>query len=70
MNTFAEIENGEIVNVSVWVGEAPQGEQFVEITNIPNVGIGWSYANGEFIEPAEPTLPPTPPIEEIPVTEV
>jgi hypothetical protein len=60
MNTFAEIENGEIVNVSVWVGEAPQGEQFVEITNIPNVGIGWSYVNGEFIEPAEPEPKPEP----------
>jgi hypothetical protein len=54
MKTFAEIKDGVIVNVSVWGDESPQGEQFFDITGIPNVGIGWSYANGEFIEPAQP----------------
>ena len=68
MKTFAEIQDGAVVNVSVWDAESPQGEQFVEITGIPNVGIGWTYMNGEFIEPALPT--PTPPSGDIPVTEV
>jgi len=54
MKTFAEIKDGVIVNVSLWGDESPQGEQFVEITNIPNVGIGWSYVGGEFIEPPQP----------------
>ena len=66
MKTFAEIKDGVIVNVSVWESETPQGEQFVEITGIPNVGIGWTYVDGEFTEP-------TPPVAsggDIPVTEV
>jgi hypothetical protein len=54
MKTFAEIQDGVIVNISVWASEIPQGEQFVEITGIENVGIGWAYVNGEFIEPSEP----------------
>jgi len=56
MKTFAEIKDGLVVNVSVWDVEAPQGEQFVEITGIPNVGIGWTYFDGQFVEP-EPTTP-------------
>jgi hypothetical protein len=60
MKTFAEIKDNTIVNVSVWGDEAPQGEQFVEITGIPNVGIGWTYVNGEFIEPPQPEQPETP----------
>jgi hypothetical protein len=54
MKTFAEIKDNVIVNTSIWDTEAPQGEQFVEITDIPNVGIGWSYVNGGFIEPVQP----------------
>jgi hypothetical protein len=54
MKTFAEIKDGVIVNTSVWDAETPQGEQFVEITDIENVGIGWLYVNGEFIEPPQP----------------
>jgi len=62
MKTFAEIKDGVIVNTSVWGDESPQGSQFVEITGIPNVGIGWTYTGGEFIEPPqpEPEQPETP----------
>jgi hypothetical protein len=60
MKKFAEIKDGLIVNVSVWGDETPQGEQFVNITGIPNVGIGWSYVNGEFIEPPQPEQTETP----------
>jgi hypothetical protein len=64
MKTFAEIKDGVIVNTSVWDAETPQGEQFVEITDIENVGIGWSYVNGQFVEPVQPE--PEIPESEIP----
>jgi hypothetical protein len=57
MKTFAEIKDNTIVNVSVWGDESPQGEQFAEITGIPNVGIGWSYVDGQFVEPVQPEEP-------------
>jgi len=57
MKKFAEIKDGIIVNVSVWGDESPQGEQFVEITGIPNVGIGWTYVDGQFVEPVQPEEP-------------
>lgn len=50
---FAQIKNGLIVNVSVWEQD-PQLPNFVNITGITNVGIGWSYENGQFVEPAQP----------------
>jgi hypothetical protein len=59
MKKFAEIKDGIIVNVSVWGDESPQGEQFVEITGIPNVGIGWAYVDGQFVEPVQPEPPET-----------
>lgn len=55
MKTFAEIKQGMIVNTSVWETESPQGEQFLEITGIENLGIGWFYVNGQFVEPIQPT---------------
>jgi hypothetical protein len=67
MKTFAEIKDGLVVNMSVWEAETPQGDQFVDATGIENVGIGWSYAEGQFIEPV-----PTAPVgldTDIPVTE-
>jgi hypothetical protein len=59
MKTFAEIKDGVVVNVSAWEAETPQGEQFVEITDIPNAGIGWTYTEDEFIEPEATEPPPT-----------
>jgi hypothetical protein len=50
MKTIAEIKNEIIVNVSVWA-EMPVGEQYVDITDVPNAGIGWGYVNGQFVEP-------------------
>jgi len=50
---FAEIKNGVIVNVSVWEQD-PKRPNFVNITGIANVGIGWTYANGQFVEPVQP----------------
>jgi hypothetical protein len=50
---FAEIKNGVIVNVSVWEQD-PQLPDFVNITGIANVGIGWTYVDGQFVEPAPP----------------
>jgi hypothetical protein len=67
MKTFAEIQEGVIVNVSAWENEMPKSDELVDITDIPNVGIGWLYTNGEFVEP-EPVIPP--PTGQIPVTEV
>ena len=50
---FAEIKNGVIVNVSVWEQD-PHLPNFVNITNIANVGIGWTYVDGQFVEPVQP----------------
>jgi hypothetical protein len=69
MKTFAEIKDGVIVNTSVWETETPQGAQFVDITEVPNAGVGWLYVNGEFIDPTPaPTTAPS--SGDIPVTEV
>jgi hypothetical protein len=61
MKTFAEIKDGVVVNMTVWEFETPQGDQFIETTDMPNVIIGCSYVGGNFIEPAQPepetTLP-------------
>jgi hypothetical protein len=68
MKIFAEIKDGGVVNMSVWESETPEGVQFVDATGIDNVGIGWTYANGQFVEPV-----PTTPVgldTDIPVTEV
>ena len=54
---FAEIHNGRVVNVSIW-DAPPTGAQFVDISSSPNVGIGWTYAEGIFWEP-EAESPPT-----------
>jgi hypothetical protein len=53
MKTFAEIKDGVVVNVSVWGEESPEGDQFVEITGLTDVGIGWLYADGQFVGPVQ-----------------
>jgi hypothetical protein len=52
---FAEIKDSVVVNTSVW-NEDPQLPNFVNITDIPNVGIGWGYVDGQFIEPPQPEV--------------
>ncbi|MFY0496518.1 phage tail protein, partial [Escherichia coli] len=60
MNTsYAVIENGMVVNVIVWDGEAeftvPDNQQLINISDISEQpGIGWVYLDGGF------TAPPTP----------
>lgn len=47
----AVVENNVVVNViEVW--EPPEGMVLVDLE--PNVGIGWSYVNGEFVAPVQP----------------
>ncbi|HBK9583535.1 TPA: tail fiber assembly protein [Escherichia coli] len=60
MNTsYAVIENGMVVNVIVWDGEAeftvPDNQQLINISDISEQpGIGWVYSDEGF------TAPPTP----------
>ncbi|ELN1686949.1 phage tail protein, partial [Escherichia coli] len=52
MNTsYAVIENGMVVNVIVWDGEAeftvPDNQQLINISDISEQpGIGWGYSEG------------------------
>jgi lipoprotein signal peptidase len=56
---FAQVKRGVVVNVTVW-DQDPQMTDFVNITGLANVGIGWSYADGQFIEPVQPEPEPEP----------
>jgi len=57
---FAQIKDGVIVNVTVW-DQDPQLVDFVNITGLTNVGIGWSYVDGQFVEPVQPEPDPVQP---------
>lgn len=55
MKAYAIIENQSVVNVALWDGASSwtPGENYVVVL-IPegtNVGIGWSYIDGQFIDP-------------------
>ncbi|EFE7590223.1 TPA: tail fiber assembly protein [Escherichia coli] len=57
--SYAVIENGMVVNVIAWNGEAeftvPDNQQLIDISDISeHPGIGWAYSDGGF------TAPPTP----------
>lgn len=60
MNTsYAVIENGMVVNVIVWDGEAeftvPDNQQLINIPDISEQpGIGWAYSDGVFTAPLPP----------------
>ncbi|EFJ2947465.1 TPA: tail fiber assembly protein [Escherichia coli] len=60
MNTsYAVIENGMVVNVIVWDGEAeftvPDNLQLINISDISEQpGIGWAYSDGVFTAPLPP----------------
>ena len=46
----AVVENNMVVNViEVW--EPPEGMVLVDLE--PNVGIGWGYVDGVFVEPIQ-----------------
>ena len=51
--SYAVIENGMVVNVIVWDGEAeftvPDNQQLIDISDISeHPGIGWGYSDGVF----------------------
>jgi hypothetical protein len=53
---------GVIENAFYWNQDPAQypveaGYLIVRIDKVENCGIGWSYINGEFIEPAQPEQP-------------
>lgn len=50
---FALVMNSEVINIVLWDGEAeftPEGE-LINIEDHPEIGIGWTYIDGEFIPP-------------------
>ncbi|HCN7622239.1 TPA: phage tail protein, partial [Escherichia coli] len=54
--SYAVIENGMVVNVIVWDGEAeftvPDNQQLINISDISEQpGIGWVYSDGVFTAP-------------------
>jgi hypothetical protein len=58
-NKYAVIENTLVVNTTVSDAEFAQSQGWVSCPD--DVGIGWSYVNGQFIAP----IPPTPTPEKI-----
>ena len=55
MNNYAVIENNAVVNTVVWDGETPiEIGELVEIPEGVAASIGWSYVDGQFIEPVQP----------------
>ena len=57
--SYAVIENGMVVNVIVWDGEAeftvPDNQQLINISDISEQpGIGWVYSDGVFTAPLPP----------------
>lgn len=60
--SYAVIENGMVVNVIVWDGEAeftvPDNHQLINISDISDQpGIGWVYSDGVFTAPPTPERP-------------
>lgn len=60
--SYAVIENGMVVNVIVWDGEAeftvPDNHQLINISDISDQpGIGWVYSDGVFTAPPAPERP-------------
>lgn len=60
--SYAVIENGMVVNVIVWDGEAeftvPDNHQLINIYDISEQpGIGWVYSDGVFTAPPTPERP-------------
>ena len=53
---IAHIVNGVVENTSVW-DAMPTDPNMVDITNQPQVGIGWQYINGTFSAPVITAAP-------------
>jgi len=60
---YAVVRDGLVENTVVWDGESdwtsPDGTELVSLADHPHVGIGWDYADGEFVDnrPVEELLP-------------
>lgn len=59
MNYAIVDSNNLVINIVVWDGLAswapPEGCTAIPIAN--SCGIGWSYIDGEFVEPTPPSEP-------------
>jgi len=53
-NVWAIIDSSQVVNTVVWDGESswspPDGTSLVCLADYPHVGIGWDYADGQFVD--------------------
>lgn len=56
MTNYAVIENNLVTNITVADAQFAQSQGWVACAS--DVGIGWSYINGQFVAPVSPT--PTP----------
>ena len=66
MPNFAIIENGKVVNAVVAEADYAAEQGWVALTD--NAGIGWDYANGQFVDNRpvrEVVVTPTPTKEEL-----
>lgn len=57
MNKYAVVKNGTVINIIVWDGItewAPEDGKAIQVSE--NIGIGWSYAKGEFTAPPAPEV--------------
>lgn len=58
MANYAIVENGVVVNIVIWDGVAEwspnTGQTAVEIKDGDEVGIGYSFIDGEFVAPVLP----------------
>jgi hypothetical protein len=66
-NKYAVIENSLVVNTTVSDAEFAQSQGWIACPD--DVGIGWSYVNGQFVDnrpnPPEPEPAPAPTKEEL-----
>jgi hypothetical protein len=57
MKRIAMIANGIVENIAAWDGEStwsPEGVTLVDITDLPDVQIGWLYDGTTFTDPNPP----------------
>lgn len=47
---FAIVDGGKVVNVINWDGEQPLDPALVLVAAPDEVGVGWDFADGEFVD--------------------
>ncbi|EFC2565626.1 hypothetical protein AFM40_003331 [Escherichia coli] len=61
-NIYAVVQNGVVVNITVWDGESEWNpSDGVAVLAEEGVGVGWSYDGKKFIKPAskpDAVIPP------------